>query len=186
MSRISTLEPVEAPQPITALYEAVKKKLGLVPNMVKTLGHSASALQAYLNLSGAVAGGKLPAATREKIALLVAEQNQCDYCLSAHTAIGGIMKIPADEVEAARRGESADRKEQALLVLANHILATHGDVSERTYASVVAEGVTPEEAAEVVANVALNVFTNYFNRFAQTQIDFPVVKSHGRACACGR
>lgn len=184
MSRIKTLESTEAPQPIAALYEAVQKKLGLVPNMVKALGHSASALQGYLNLSGAVSGGKLPAVTREKIALLVAEQNQCDYCLSAHTAIGGVMKIPASEIEAARNGESEDRKEQAILVLTRHLLATQGNVSDRTYASIADAGVTEEEAAEVVANVALNVFTNYFNRFAQTEIDFPVVKSHGPSCAC--
>lgn len=184
MNRIPSIEPSDAPQNVAALYDAVKKKLGLVPNMVKSLGHSESALQGYLGLSGAVSGGKLRASTREKIALLLAEQNQCDYCLSAHTAIGGLMKIPSGELEAARRGESEDKKEQALLVLARHVLAKQGVVSEQTYASVVEAGVTQEEAVEVVANVALNVFTNYFNRFAQTEIDFPVVKSHGPACAC--
>ncbi len=184
MNRIPVLERNEVPQNIASLYDAVEKKLGLVPNMVKALGNSASALQGYLGLSGALSGGRLRPSTREKIALLVAEENACDYCLSAHTAIGGLLKISKEELQAARLGQSDDEKEQAILGLAKHILDTRGDVSDQAYTAAVTAGVSAEEAAEVVANVAVNVFTNYFNRFAQTAIDFPKVEARGPACAC--
>jgi len=177
MNRIPILEADQAPEAIAALYGAVRQKLGLVPNMVKALGHSAAGLQGYLSFSGAVSDGTLRPAVREKIALLVAEQNRCDYCLSAHTAIGGLLKLSVGEIEAARRGESTDPKEQTILDLAQDILDTQGAISDQTYTDAVAAGVTPEEAVEVVANVAVNLFTNYFNRFAQTEIDFPKVES---------
>lgn len=176
MSRINTIEPANAPQNIAALYDAVKKKLGLVPNMVKVLGNSNAALQGYLSLSGAVSSGRLSPSTREKIALLVAERNGCDYCLSAHTAISSLLKIPAQDVEAARRGKSPIRKEQAILTLVEAIVANKGVVSSEDYAAAVEQGVTDEEALEVVANVAVNILTNYVNNFAQPEIDFPRVE----------
>lgn len=180
MSRIQILEPTNAPQNISALYEAVKQKLGVVPNMVKALGNSEAALQAYLGLSGAVASGSLRPGVREKIALLSAESNGCEYCLRAHTAIGGSLKIPTGELQAARNGLSDDDKEQAILSLAKGVIENRGEVSDETQAAARAAGVTEAEAAEVVANVAVNLFTNYFNRYAQTEHDFPAVE----ACAC--
>ena len=175
MSRIPNLEKENAPENVVDLYDAVEKKLGLVPNMVKALGHSPAALQGYLGLSGAVSGGTLRPAIREKIALLVAEINGCDYCLSAHNAIGGSLKIPVEEREAARLGSSPDLREQAILDLVRAILETQGAVSDGVFASARSAGVSDGEAAEVVAHVALNLYTNYFNRFAETEIDFPRV-----------
>lgn len=181
MSKIHTLEPENAPQEIAALYDAVKQKLGLVPNMVKALGNNQAALEGYLGLSGAVAGGNLSPQTREKVALLAAQLNDCDYCLRAHTAIGGLMKIPADELKAARRAESTDLKEQAILTLTKSVIEGQGKVPESTQIAVSAAGVTEAEAAEVITNVAVNVYTNYFNRYAETECEFPEVE----ACDCG-
>ena len=177
MNRIEIIEREDANVVIAPLYDAVHQKLGLIPNMVKALGNSSAALKSYLNQSAAVAGGVLRPSTREKIALLVAEYNECDYCLSAHTAIGGLLKIPSDELSDAREGKSGNAKEQAILKLTHEVLHTRGAVSEETFTEVKNSGVTDEEAIEVVANVAENMFTNYFNRFADTEIDFPKVES---------
>jgi len=181
MSRIQTLEPENAPQTTVALYDAVKKKLGLVPNMVKALGNSPAALQGYLGLSGAVASGTLSAVIREKIALLSAELNGCEYCLRAHTAIGGLMKIPESQLSSARRGESEDLKEQAILTLAKAVIENKGNVPESTQVAVKSAGVSEAEAAEVIANVAVNLYTNYFNSYAQVECEFPAVET----CECG-
>ena len=177
MNRIPMIETSEASQTVAVLYNSVEKKLGLIPNMIKAMANSRATLQAYLNLSGAMSLGHLTPSTREKIALLVAEENACNYCLSAHSAIGSLMKIPQSELKAARRGESEDAKEEAMLALAKHILETKGDVADHVYADIMAAGVTLEEATEVIGNVATNLFTNYFNRFAQTEIDYPKVEA---------
>ena len=181
MSRIQTIEPENAPQAVAQLYDAVQQKLGLIPNMVKALGNSPSALQGYLGLSGAVASGSLPTVTREKIALLVATLNDCDYCLRAHTAIGGMLKIPSEDLKAAQKAQSSDPKEQAILTLTQSVIESRGNIPESIQSSVRAAGVSEAEAAEVIANVAVNLFTNYFNRYAQTDCEFPAVE----ACDCG-
>ncbi|MDF1752764.1 MAG: carboxymuconolactone decarboxylase family protein [Verrucomicrobiales bacterium] len=183
MNRIKNIEIENAPQPVAELYQAVENKLGLVPNMVKALGNSPAALQGYLGLSGAVANGKLATRTREKIALLVAERNGCDYCLSAHSAIAGSLKVPQEEIESAREGRAQDTKEQAILSLAGDLLDYRGEVPENRFAGLREAGVTDEEATEVVTNVALNLLTNYFNRFARTDIDFPVVRANENVIA---
>jgi uncharacterized peroxidase-related enzyme len=176
MNRVQTISPDNASAAIAPLYDAVKAKLGLVPNMVQALGNSAASLQAYLGFSGALTTGALRPSTREKIALLTAERNECEYCLRAHTAIGGLLKIPSSDLVAARRGLAEDQKEQALLDLAAELIETRGAVADSTYEKVLAAGVTAEEAVEVVANVALNYYTNVFNRFANPAIEFPRVE----------
>ncbi|MDQ8201246.1 carboxymuconolactone decarboxylase family protein [Pelagicoccus enzymogenes] len=180
MNRIKLIEAENAAPATASLYQAVKSKLGLVPNMVKALGNSSAALEGYLGLSGAVSKGSLRPSTREKIALLLAEENSCEYCLRAHTAISGSLKIPAGEIAEARRGTAYDVKEQTLLTLSKEILETRGAVSDETLQTARRANVSDEEIAEVAANVALNIYTNYFNRLAQTENDFPAVES----CSC--
>lgn len=183
MNRIPIISRDKAPSGIADLYDAVKRKLGLVPNMVQVLGGSSSGLKGYLALSGAVSEGTLETRTREKIALRVAELNDCNYCLSAHTAIGGLLKVPSEELESARAGESPDSREQAILDLVESIVKTRGDVPDAILDDARSAGVGNGEIIEIVANVALNLFTNYFNRLARTEIDFPLVRSLETATA---
>jgi AhpD family alkylhydroperoxidase len=109
MSRLS-IPSVEASAPAAqTLLAAVHKQLGVVPNLMKLVGHSPAALEGYLALSGALGKGRLGAPVRERIALAVAEANGCDYCLSAHSYLGlNLAKLPAAEVDAARDGQSSD------------------------------------------------------------------------------
>ncbi|MBC2604778.1 carboxymuconolactone decarboxylase family protein [Pelagicoccus albus] len=175
MSRIKLVETNEAAPEIASLYEAVKQKLGLVPNMVKALGNSKPALEGYLGLSVAVSSGTFTPRLREKIALQNAEANSCDYCLRAHTAIGGMLKLSDGEILDARRGTASDNKEQAILDLAKLLLETKGAVSDQDLSAIQAAGVSDTEATEVVLNVSLNILTNYFNRLVQTDAEFPAV-----------
>ncbi|MDQ8184580.1 carboxymuconolactone decarboxylase family protein [Pelagicoccus sp. SDUM812002] len=183
MNRIKLIEENSATPSTASLYKAVQSKLGLVPNMVKALGNSTVALEGYLALSGAVSKGMLRPSTREKIALLLAEANQCDYCLRAHTAISGSLKIPSEEITDARCGVAPDAKEQALLNLAQDILDTRGAVSDESFFVARQSGISDEEIAEVALNVAVSIYTNYFNRLAQTENDFPAVEACARQTA---
>ena len=117
----------------------------------------------------------MPVALHEQIALAVAETNACDYCLSAHTALGRAPDFRADELAASREARAADPKAAAALQFARAVVDRRGDVRDQDLASVRAAGYTDGEIAEIIAHVALNVFTNYFNRAAHTDIDFPLV-----------
>ncbi|MFH5822948.1 carboxymuconolactone decarboxylase family protein [Georgenia sp. AZ-5] len=157
------------------LLGQVQRGMGAVPNMAKAMVNSPATLKGYLRLSAALGGGKLDAITREKIALTVAQANECSYCLSVHTAKAPSVGISEDEVLAARRASSGDPKTDAILKLAAAIVATRGAVTDEQVQAARAAGITPEEATEVVGNVALNTLTNFFNKAAQVDIDFPVV-----------
>jgi uncharacterized peroxidase-related enzyme len=178
MSRLTALSPANATGKTKELFTAIDGKLGMVPNMMKTMGNSSAVLEGYLNLSGALSGGTLGAKTGELIALAVAEANNCDYCLSAHTYIGeNLVKIDAETLNDARSGNSNDAKTDAILKFAKTLVGKKGLVNDADVDSVKNVGVTEGEIGEIVGHVALNIFTNYFNNTANTEIDFPAIKA---------
>jgi uncharacterized peroxidase-related enzyme len=173
MPRIEALKPDTADGKTKDLFETVNKKMGMVPNILRTLGHSPAALEAYLGFSGALAGGVLSPQLREQVALAVGELNRCDYCISAHSAIGKTAGLSEAQMLDARQGKASDEKAAAALQLARRIVETRGFVSDGDIKAARDGGLVDAEVVEIVANVVLNVFTNYFNHVAETEIDFP-------------
>lgn len=157
---------------------AVKKQLGVVPNLFRTIAHSPAALEGYLGLNGALAKGSLDAATRERIALAVAEFNGCNYCLAAHTYIGkNLAKLSDSEIEANRRGRSSDAKADAAVIFAVKAVSTRGHISEADLSAVRAAGLLEADIIEIIAHVALNTLTNFVNEVAGTDVDFPAARA---------
>jgi len=176
MTRLPLVDPATASGPTADLFATVQRTLGATPNMTKAMANSRALLKGYVELSGALSRGVLPAGVREQIALAVAQSNGCSYCLSAHTYLGeNVAKLDTAELTAARKAVSADRKVAAILRLAVAVNDSRGDLAEDELDEARAAGVSDEEIAEVIGHVALNVLTNYFNKAADTQIDFPVV-----------
>ena len=185
MSRIPAIDPATATGKQKTLLDAVQKKLGLVPNLMRTLANSPAALDGYLALSGALAAGVLDAKVREQLALTVAEANLCDYCLSAHTAIGGMVGLSKDDIQSARLASAANAKTNAILKLARSIVVNRGEISATELQTARSAGVTDAEIVETTVNVALNILTNYTNHVAQTVVDFPpVAKASTAAASC--
>jgi uncharacterized peroxidase-related enzyme len=177
MPRLNAVDPARATGQAKDLLAAVKAQLGLTPNMMRTMATSPAVLEGYLSLGTALAGGSLPARLREQIALAVAEANGCDYCLSAHTALGRLAGLKDDEIARSREGASIDPKSEAVLRFAVAVVAGKGNVSDEEFAQVRGAGFSDGEIAEILAHVAINTFTNYFNKAAGTAIDFPRVEA---------
>jgi uncharacterized peroxidase-related enzyme len=177
MSRIPTPATIDAaPAASQPLLEAVKKQLGVAPNLFRLVANSPAALEGYLGLSGALGKGTLPAATGERIALAVAEINGCSYCLSAHTYLGkNLAKLDDAEMTANRNGSSNDPKAAAAVSFAAKVVKARGHVSDEDVRAVKAAGYDDAQVIEIVLHVALNTWTNYINEVAKTDIDFPVI-----------
>jgi uncharacterized peroxidase-related enzyme len=173
MSRINQIAPESATGKAKELFDAVQGKLGMVPNMTRAMANSPAVLDGYLQLSGALAKGKLPAKTREEIALAVSQANSCDYCLAAHSTIGKMVGLSPDQIHDSRLGTAVDSKTDALIRFASKLVESRGRATDSDIAAVRNAGFDDAAIAEVVAHVALNVFTNYFNNVAETEIDFP-------------
>lgn len=183
MSRIPTPATIaDAPEASRPLLAAVNRQLGTVPNMFRLIATSPSTLEGYLGIGAALGKGTLPAATRERIALAVAEVNGCDYCLSAHSYLGrNLARLDDAEIAANRSGASNDPKADAAVRFAANLVRARGKASEADLAGLAAAGYSDAQALEIVLHVALNTFTNYVNEAFRTDIDFPVVKARAAA-----
>jgi len=161
MPRINPVSADQATGRSKELLDAVKAKLGMTPNLMTTMAQSPAVLQAYLQFNDSLATGDLSRKLRELIAVSVGESNSCHYCVSAHSAIGKGIGV-------------SDRQTDAVIRFARSVVTNRGQVSDKDLASMRDAGFSDGDIAEVVAHVALNIFTNYFNLVADTDIDFPI------------
>ena len=182
MTRLTTIDPTQATGETRELFEATQRTFGVIPNLGKVLASSPAALTTWLESIRALAAGQLDPVLRERIALGVAEANACEYCLSAHTYVAKhVTHLPDDAIAESRRLSSSDPKVDAALRFTQAVLETRGGVSDADVEQVRAAGYSDGEIAEIVVHVAFNVLTNYVNKVADTEIDFPRVSLAGKA-----
>ena len=175
MIRIQPVDKNTAAVATNDLLRLVKKKMGSVPNLISTMANSLAVAKAYLGFNQALSSGSLSLRLREQIAILVAELNSCEYCLAAHATFGKEVGLDAQEIHAARSGAAHSTKEQIALEFVKKIVQNRGSVPDEALFQVRAAGYTDAEIVEIIANVALNIFTNYFNLVAGTEVDFPAL-----------
>jgi uncharacterized peroxidase-related enzyme len=176
MNRITQLDPAQATGKAKQLFDAVKAKFGVVPNLMRVLGTAPAALDGFLNLTASLERGSFTAKVREQIALTVAESNMCNYCLSAHTFIGNKVGLTAQDIAGARHADAKAAKTDAILKLARNIIVQRGEIGDADLQKARATGLSDGDIIETVANVVANIFTNYVNHIARTVVDFPEVK----------
>jgi len=181
MSRIKVVTKDTADSDQTALLDAIQAKLGMVPNFLGVLAHSTDALGAFLGLHGIAEAGRLDAQTRERIALAIAQSNSCEYCLSAHTAIGRNAGLSNAEMDANRSGTSEDEKAAAAIAFAQAVNANLGDVTQAELNAVRDAGHSEAEIVEIITHVGMNILTNLIGKTAQVDIDFPKVSLLAKA-----
>lgn len=173
MARITQVADSDAAPQAATLFAAIRSKNGMVPNLYRVAANQPAALSGLLGLNEALAGGGFDARTREAIALAVAGANECDYCASAHAAISAGLKVPTETVDAHLAGRSDDPRTAAILTLATKIVHTRGMLADDDIANARAAGLSEADIVETVTNVVANIFTNYLNHVADTDIDFP-------------
>jgi uncharacterized peroxidase-related enzyme len=183
MPRIQPIDHATATGEAKDLLDGVKGAIGVVPNIFATFVHSPSVLKGFLAFNTALGEGALSPQLREQIAVAMAGANTCDYCASAHTALGKGAGVARDELARNLLGQSADGKIQAVLSFVRTVVTERGWVSDADVQSLRDAGFGDGEVVEIVAHIALNTFTNYFNHIAGTEIDFPVVRTGAEARA---
>lgn len=174
------IDPQTATGPVKTLLDATQKQLGRVPNLYRAMANSPSALEAYLSFRSALQGGDLDMKMRERVALLVAQLNDCDYCVAAHCFRGEKIGLSAAELNDTRLARSESPKIYAALTFIAALLAGRGSVASDVLEALFEQGWTEAEVGEIVAHVALNVFSNYFKQIAGPVLDFPVAAALSR------
>ncbi|AKJ27543.1 carboxymuconolactone decarboxylase family protein [Caldimonas brevitalea] len=181
MSRIALVDPAHTSEDRQALLRAIHAAFGATPNMFRAVANSPAALKSMWSAFGALATGTLPPVLGEQLAVAIANRNDCEYCLAAHTALGRKAGATREEMGAAQRGESADPKTAAALRFALRLVEARGQASERDVQALREAGYDDEQIVEIVAHVALNLFTNYVNVALAVPVDFPAVALSPRA-----
>lgn len=176
MPRTALPDQHTAPGPSKPLLDQIHGAFGVTPNMFRAVANSPAALNAMWGFFGALGTGAIPPKLGEQIAVAVAERNACEYCLAAHTALGRKAGASSEEMMAAQRGESTDPKTAAALHFALQLVEHRGQVHETDVQRLRDVGFDDQHVVEIVAHVALNLFTNYVNVALAVPVDFPPVK----------
>lgn len=175
MSHVQLIEPNHTTADRAALLSQIHQAFGAVPNMFRAVANSPAALKSLWASFGALGGGTLPAKLGEQIAVAVAERNGCGYCLAAHTALGRKAGASAEEMAAAQAGHASDENTAEALRFALRLVERRGQVDGDDVRRLRAAGFSDEGIVEIVAHVALNLFTNYVNLALNVPVDFPQV-----------
>lgn len=175
MPRIPVHSVDDAPRGSQETLRQLQAKFGKVLNIHGEMAHAPVVLAGYTGIQQAIEEhGTFDGRVREAIALTVGAADHCDYCQSAHTGGARQAGWTLEETVALRRGEQvADEKLSVLLAVAREITTDVGEVDEGTWQRALDAGWTVEQLAELFVHVATNLFTNYFNHYAHTELDIP-------------
>lgn len=176
MTRINLVDPASASQTVKPTLEQIKGAFGVVPNMFKAVANSPAALASMWGSFGALGSGAIGAKLGEQIAVAIADRNACNYCLAAHTALGQKAGASAAEMSAAQIGQSDDPKTAAALSFALKVTENRGQIAAADVQALRSAGFDDSAVMEILAHVALNLFTNYVNVAFDVPVDFPSVK----------
>ena len=176
MSRVKLVDAAMATAVSKDLLDQIKGAFSVTPNMFRAVANSSAALKSMWGAFGALGSGRIGAKLGEQIAVAIAERNACNYCLAAHTALGRKAGASSEEMTAAQSGHSSDPRAAAALAFALKVVEKRGQVSADDVASLRKAGFDDEQIVEIMAHVALNLFTNYVNVAFDIPVDFPAVK----------
>ena len=175
MNRVPLIDRNSTSAARKALLDPIHATFGTTPNMFRAVAHSPAALKSMWGSFGALGGGVLDAKLAEQIAVAVADRNRCEYCLAAHTVLGQTAGASAADMAAAQVGQSSDPKTAAALAFALKVVEQRAQVSDADVANLHEVGFKDEQVVEILAHVALNLYTNYINVALNVPVDFPKV-----------
>ena len=174
MSRVS-IQPQAVPAASQPLLDQIQQAFGATPNMFKAVSNSPAALQSMWGFFGALGKGTLGARLGEQLAVAIANANRCEYCLAAHTVLGQNAGATGADMAAAQVGRSDDPRTAAALAFVLKVVAQRAQVDDADVAGLRAAGFDDGQIVEIMAHVALNLFTNYINVALDVPVDFPRV-----------
>lgn len=176
MAHVTLVDPASSSAAVKPTLDKINGAFGVVPNMFKAVANSPAALNSMWGSFEALGGGTLGARLGEEIAVAIANANNCEYCLAAHTALGRKAGASGEDMAAAQVGKSSNPRTQAALTFALKVVRDRASITDADVATLKAAGFDDEGIVEIIAHVALNLFTNYVNVALNVPVDFPGVQ----------
>jgi uncharacterized peroxidase-related enzyme len=176
MSRLTPIQTNGATSELKRSLKSSRLKLDEAPRFLQVMANSPASLRAYLRADAALERGQLTPRQRQQVALAVAEINGSSHSLSAHYDTGKSLGLTYPEMQLARNAAAADPKADTMLRFTRSVVLQRGDISDEDFQALGKAGFTDAQIIEIVANIALNIFSNYFSSVAKTEVDFPLLQ----------
>src|SRR6266851_8294591 len=176
MSRFTPIQTNGATSELKRSLKNSHLKLDEAPRFLQVMANSPASLRAYIRADAALVHGRLTPRQRQQVALAVAEINGSNYSLSAHYDSGKSLGLTQEEMQLARNATAADPKAETMLRFTQAVVLQRGEISDEDFQALRKTGFTDAQIVEIVANIALNIFSNYFNSVAKTEVDFPLLQ----------
>lgn len=158
-----------------ALFDSLKKGLGMVPNLYATMAYSEHALSSYLALQNAKSS--ITGKAREVVNLVVSQVNECEYCLAAHTMIGKMVGFTEAQILEIRGGNAPfDDKLDVLAQLTKNIAVNRGKPNQQLVEAFFSAGWTKENLVDTIVTIGDKTVTNYLHGTTEVPIDFPAAQ----------
>lgn len=172
MPRLNVIDPSTGNGPGADVLNGPLKNMQI--NIFKGMANNAGVLKAFLAFSQAVKAGSLTAAEHEIVSLVASQRRECEYCLAAHTQLAQGAGIDEELALKIRQGRVNNPKHQVLIDFVHAVLQTGGDVSDEQLEAFRAAGYDDAAIVEVLGEITVITFTNFFNHLNHTELDFPV------------
>ena len=185
---MSRLAPIQTNGATSELKRSLKNshlKLDEAPRFLQVMANSPASLRAYIRADAALVRGQLTTRQRQQVALAVAEINGSSYSLSARYDTRKSLGLTHQEMQLAGNAAAADPKVDTMLRFTRAVVLQRGDISDEDFQALGIAGFTDAQIIEIVANIGLNVFSNYFCSVAKTEVDFPLFQPGADAPRAG-
>jgi AhpD family alkylhydroperoxidase len=144
----------------------------MVPNLYATFAHSETALPTYLAFQNAKSS--LMGKAREVVNLVTSQVNNCEYCLAAHTALGGMVGFTSEQIIEIRHGHASfDPKFDALARLTKSVVESRGHIDPVLLDGFFASGWTKENLVDAIVIMGDKTVSNYLHGVTKVPVDFP-------------
>lgn len=171
MTQFTTHTIQSAPAAAKPLLEAAKAKLGFIPNLYGNLAEAPAALQAYLDLSGHFDKTSFTPVERQVVLIAISTENNCEFCVAAHSLIARkIVRVPDAVIDALRQLKPLpDARLNTLALFTRAVVRDRGFVAQDVLAAFLKAGFTQSQVIEVVLGVAMKTLSNYVNHLTGTK-----------------
>lgn len=156
------------------ILEIAKTKMGFIPNLYANLANSPGALATYFsgyNQFRAQSG--FTPAEQEVVFLTISIENDCDYCVAAHSMMADkVSGVPTQALNAIREGEIIqDAKLATVSIFTRRLLQSRGRPVESEVKEFLQAGFKQEQILEIVLAIGVKTISNYTNHLFNTTVD---------------
>lgn len=172
MSHLNVIDRDDAPQASRPTLDHAQQTLGFVPNLYGVFAAAPAALKAYTQIDAALKESSLTPAEQQIVLLSVSFENECEYCMAAHSKIAAMSQVPEDVIQELRDGQPlSDDKQEALRTFTRAVVKQRGNLEPSQVQAFLDAGYSRANILEVLVGVAQKTLSNYTNHLAETPVD---------------